>query len=143
MAEWLIRPYDAETDEAGVLYLWLKSFAHSPFGKGRGAHIDASEEERTYWAEHRLVVLSLLGSADTQVLCDPEAPGVIWAFACTKDNVVHYAVVKRHFKEHALEMFAALFGDRMEKHCHLTHDMLGTGFRVPMTWRLNQYKVLA
>lgn len=142
MAEWLIRPYDPETDESGVVYLWLKSFAHSPFGKGRGAHIDGSDAERTYWAEHRLVVLALLASADTAILCDPEAPGVIWAFATTKGTTVHYAVVKRRFKEQAGDMFSDLFGDLVDAPAFLTHDMAGTGFRVPTVWKNDAYRVL-
>lgn len=142
MSDWQIRPYDPETDEPAVVYLWLKSFAHSPFGKGRGAHVDGSEAERTYWAEHRLVVMHLLNEGTTKVLCDPEAPGVIWAFACRSGDVVHYAVVKRRFKEVAQEMFSALFGDLLEKPCKYTHDFFGTGFRVPSSWRLNPYEVI-
>lgn len=139
-APWLLRTYDASTDENAVVYLWLKSFAHSPHGRSLGADLDGSDAERAYWAAHRLVVGGLLVKADTQVLCDPEAPGVIWAFACTKGNdVIHYAVVKRRFRGESAAMFSALLGDRFERPCTLTHDMIGTGLCVPSSWRLNPY----
>ena len=125
---WAIRPYDASLDESGVVYLWLKSFAHSSFGRATGAHVDGSDAERAYWASHREVVLKLLNCADTFVLCDPDSPGVIWAFACTSaPDVVHYAVVKRKFKEFSTDMFRALLGDCLDKACTFTHDLSGTG----------------
>ncbi len=144
MAEpWIIRQYDPNIDEAGAVFLWLKSFAHSPFGRAQGAHLDGSEAERAYWASHKEVVLRLLARAETRVLCDAEAPGVIWAFACTSGpSVVHYAVCKRRFRESSGEFFAALLGDKMEKPCMYTHDFSGTGFQVPRSWMHNPYAFL-
>ncbi len=139
---WIVRPYNPARDEDGVVYLWIKSFAHSGFGRAQGAHIDGSDAERAYWAQHRPVVMKLLEHADTQVLCDPEDDGVIWAFACAKGPVVHYAVVKRKFRDFAGDMFKALLGDRYDTPCMYTHDLAGTGFQVPQKWTLNPYAFL-
>ncbi len=136
---WEIRPYDEALDLNGILYIWLKSFAHSAFGRAQGAHLDGSDAERAYWAEHKGVVLRLLEHADTQVLCDPAAREVIWAFACTKGPVVHYAVVKRRFRDQAQEFFRALLGDKLDKAAMYTHDFAGTGLQVPRTWVHNPY----
>ncbi len=140
---WVIRPYDAALDENGVVFLFLKSFAHSPWGRAQGAHVDGSDAERAYWAQHREVVLKLLERADTKVLCDPQAPEVIWAFACTEGkDVYHYSVVKRRFRGESAEMFKALLGGLLDKPCRYTHDPAGTGFCVPSTWTYDPYRVL-
>ena len=135
---WIKRAYDP-ADEAGVLYLHLKSFAHSPFGRAQGAHIDGSDGERAYWKAHREVVLGLLASADTEVLCDPEEPSVFWAFAITRGDLVHYAVVKRRFRGESASMFRDLLGERLDRPCTYTHDFAGTGLTVPASWILNPY----
>ncbi len=140
---WTIRKYDQTTDENGAIYLYLKSFAHSSYGRARGAHVDGSDAERTYWEDHRGVMLHILKTADTTVICDPEEPSVIWAVASTRGDTVFYALVKRKFKEFAPEMFAALLGDRLERPCTYTHCLQGTGLVVPSSWRLNPYAVLA
>ncbi len=140
---WRIRSYDEAIDINGVLYLYLKSFAHSSFGRARGAQVDGSDGERTYWAYHRKVFEHLLKSAETRVLCDPEEPSVIWAVATTSgEDVVHYCVVKRKFKEFAADMFRALLGDRLDRPCTYTHCLQGTGVLVPASWCLNPYRVL-
>ncbi len=140
---WLIRPYDPDLDEAGVMYLVLKSFAHSSFGRARGAHVDGSDAERTYWQEHRGVVLRLLRDSDTTLLCDAEQSTVIWALLIARGDVVHYCMVKRRFKEAAKDIYAALLGDRLDRPCTYTHCLQGTGLKVPASWRLNPYAVLA
>ncbi len=140
-APWLVRPYDPALDANGIVYLFLKSFAHSPHGRERSAHLDGSQGERSYWEEHRQTVMHLLDTASTVVLCDPEAPGVIWAFAITSPNVVHYALVKRRFKDLAPDMFAALLGDFTDTDANFTHDFSGTGFKPPSRWRYNPYLV--
>ncbi len=143
---WLIRPYDPDLDEAGVVYLWLKAFAHSSYGRARGAHVDGSDQERAYWAEHRDVVLRLLKTCPTTILCDAEQPTVIWAFACRVGSVYHYGVIKRRFKEAAKDIYAALIGDLLDPAggpvVH-SHCMQGSGLPTPSHWRLNPYAVLS
>lgn len=139
---WTIRKYDSDIDIDGILYLYLKSFAHSSYGRSRGAHVDGSDAERKYWAEHREVVLKLLANSDTVIICDPESPTVIWAFACVRGDVLHYIVVKRKFREFAQEMFAALLGDRLDRAIMYTHCLQGTGLTPPKGWTLNPYAVL-
>ncbi len=137
---WIIRPYDPAIDTNGIVYIFLKSFAHSSFGRALGAHVDGSDAERAYWAQHKEVVLRLLEHADTRVLCDAEAPEVIWAFACTKEpNIVHYAVCKRRFRGQSGEFFQALLGDKFDKPCMYTHSTEGTGLQVPASWCYNPY----
>ncbi len=139
---WLKRPYDKATDENGCVYLALKSFAHSSYGKSRGAQVDGSDEERLYWKEHAPVILRCIEYGETEVLCDPDMPEVIWAFAITRGDTVHYAVIKRRFKAEADAMFRDLLGDRLDRECTYTHDFSGTGLHVPRNWRYNPYAVL-
>ncbi len=139
---WVIRQYDPATDESGVVYLWLKSAAHSAFGRAQGAHVDGSDQERSYWKAHREVVLRLLARADTRLLVDAEAPGVIWAFVCTEPGVYHYGVVKRKFKDFTDEMFRALLGDMLDGAAVYSHDPAGTGLRVSSSWTYNPYAVM-
>ncbi len=140
---WTIRPYDAQLDEGGVVFLWLKSYAHSPFGRARGAHVDGSDAERAYWKEHREIVMRLLSKAETRILCDRDSPGVIWAFACVEPpSVFHYAVTKRKFKEFTDEMFRALLGSMVDGPAVYTHDPSGTGLRTPSRWTYNPSAVM-
>ncbi len=143
MSEWLIRPYEETSDLNGCLYMWLKSYAHSPFGCAQGAHIDGSDQERTYWDSHKPIVIKLLRDEETQILCDPESPAVIWAFSCKRAPAVHhYAVVKRKFKEFSADMFRALLGGMLDAPAVYTHDPAGTGLRVPSAWRFDPYALV-
>lgn len=142
--EWQIRPYEPR-DLDGLVYLWMKSFAHSSFGRARGAHIDGSEGEVAYWKAHRDLVVRLLEGSDTRVMCDPVAPEVIWAFVCAKGDVVHYGVVKRRMgKAYGADaMFQALLAERLERPCEYTHDLQGTGIPVVASWKFNPYLVVS
>lgn len=142
MSDWTIRPYDPTRDEKIVTYLWLKSFAHSPLGRSQGASIDGSPAEISYLQRHREVVKHCLEKGTTQVVVDPEVTDVVWAFACCQGDIVHYAVVKRRFRESAAEMFQDLFGDLTGRLCSYTHDFSGTGFKVPKSWVCNPYAIL-
>ena len=142
---WIIRSYNPDIDENGIVFLWLKSFAHSGFGRAQGAHVDGSDAERAYWATHKEIVLRLLAHAETRVLCDAEEPAVIWAFACVKPgtpDVYHYAVVKRRFRDESEAMFRALLGGMLDKPALYTHDPAGTGLQVPRSWVHNPYAFL-
>lgn len=131
MTDWIKRAFVPE-DEDAVVYLWLKSYAHSAYGKSRGAHIDATPEERAYWGDHAPVVEWLLHNATVEVLCQPERsthepgrPAVIWAFACTSGDTVHYACVKRSAVKagFASEMVRDLLGDRLDRCVGYTHEI--------------------
>lgn len=116
MTDWLKRPYDPETDHDAIVALWLRSYSLSPYGK-RVEHYDRL----------RYVVSWLLNSgvAKTEVICDPEHPEIIWAFACTTgENIVHYTVVKNSAVRLGLsaEMLRELLGDRLDRRCHYTFD---------------------
>ncbi len=133
MTDWTLRPYDAATDEDAVVYLWLKSFAHSRANVARGAHRDGTDAERAYWRRHVPIVEHLLRTATTTVLCDPErstvtpaGPPVIWAFVCVSGDVVHYVSVKRQYARDGFgpDMLADLLGDRLGRVCSFTHDLV-------------------
>lgn len=160
MSDWVKRPYDRATDEDGVVFLWLKSYAHTRENVARGANRDGSESERRYWREHAPIVECLLhsGVASTEVLCDParvrassEGPPVIMAFACTTGDVVHYVSVKRAYAREGFgpEMVSDLLGDRLERACSYSHELVEMravrdrrsgvervpcGLHVPTTW---------
>lgn len=127
MADWLKRPYEPK-DESGVLYLWLKSYAYSRYGRARGAEREHTEGERNYWREHAPMVEYLLKRTETTLAVDPEEPGVIWGFACTSGDTVHYMVVKRSVlrlmgSDFAGEMMRDLLDGRMERACGTTHEL--------------------
>ncbi len=143
--EWTKRSYAPRTDEAagdedGVVYLWLKAYAHSRFGRVRGASKDSSAAERKYWREQAPVVEYLLRNAETLVACDPSRPDVIWAFACMTGDVVHFFAVKRSVVETVGEEFAGellrdLLGDRLTRDCGMTHEMPWRACGLPMPAR--------
>lgn len=157
MTDWTRRPYDSATDEDAVVFLWLKSFAHSRPNVARGAHRDGTDAERRYWREHAPIIETLLKGAETVVLCDPEravttaaGPPVIWAYACFTGDVIHYVGVKRMYAaEFGADMVADLLGSRLERPCAYTHDLVEMravhdrrtntervpcGVRVPASW---------
>lgn len=151
---WVKRRYEPE-DEDGIVYLWLKSYAHARVNTATGAHIDASPAERTYWAEHAFVVERLLRTSKVELLCDPQrpyasaaGPAIIYAFACTDGpDVVHYLCVKRNYAREGFgpDMVADLLGDRLKRPCVYTHELpemratkdrsASCGVALPMNWR--------
>lgn len=158
MSDWTKRAYNAATDEDAIVFLWLKSYAHTRELVELGANRDGSDAERRYWREHAPIVETLLKGAETLVLCDPErsvvtpaGPPVIWAYACCTGDVVHYVGVKRMYAaEFGAEMVADLLGERLERPCTYTHDLVEMrpvrdrrtgeervpcGVRVPPLWR--------
>lgn len=144
MSDWVKRAYDPRTDEDGVVYLWLKSYAHTESNKLRGAHKDHSTHERAYWAEHAPVVEALLRRSTTHVLCDPErvyaseaGPPVFWAFACTEGDTVHYVSVKRRYAREGFgpEMVGDLLGDMLTRPCVTSHELVEMGSEIPIRHR--------
>lgn len=146
--DWTKRAY-LPSDESGVLYLWLKSYAHSAYGVARGAHVDASPEEVAYWREQAPVVEALLQHATVEVVCDPDrvhdseaGPAVIWGFACTSGDVIHMLVVKRsaHKAGIAGDIAKDLLGDRLTKSCGMTHEQVELRKifgRIPHRWYMD------
>lgn len=145
--EWTKRAYIPSEDLDALVYLWCKSYAHSPYGVARGAHLDHTPEELAYWDEQEPVVKRLLATADTAVICDPArsrrsdlGPAVIWAFACTSGDVVHYVSVKRKVARIlGADLVRDLLGSRLERPCGFTHDLVemrngSCGVRLPRQW---------
>jgi len=114
MTAWLRRPYDQSTDEDGVVFLFLKSYA-----KAR-ARVEPAEP-RDIWERHHSVVMFLLARARVEVLCDPVSPEVIWAFAATGPGVVHYAVIKRPWRDMRVQMLADLLREHIGVTSRVTH----------------------
>ena len=160
-ADWVKRPYIAADDEDALVYLWCASYLRSIEGVARGASVphglagetqqrpEVRAASRAMWAEQALLVEWLLAHADTQVVCDPErsrasdaGPAVIWGFSCCSGDVVHYVSIKRDVAQVpglAAEIARALLGDRLERPCRYTHELVELhsgrwGLRVPRSW---------
>lgn len=148
MGDWLKRPYEPESDERLVVSQWLKSYAHSAYGKHRGAFRAASPEELSYWDEQAPLVEMLLRSCDCEVIADPDrprassdGPAVLWAFAVTSGDVIHYVSVKHRVVKAGFgaEVVRDLLGDRLNRPCGYTHELVEMrtgrcGVRLPLGW---------
>jgi hypothetical protein len=160
VSEWTKRAYIPSEDEDALVYLWCASYLRSLEGIARGAHLEhgRAAEERTspavreaarkMWAEQAPLVELLLSTTDVQVVCDPArpltspaGPAVIWGFASTTGDVVHYVCVKRDVVKAGFgaDIVRDLLGDRLERACTHTHDLVemrtGTcGVRLPRNW---------
>ena len=158
-AEWIKRAYVPE-DESALVYLWCKSYMRSLEGVERGCYnpydrgdaqksvVEVREAQRQLWAEQAPLVEVLLRRADVEVLCDPErvyaseaGPAVIWGFACTSGDTIHYVCVKRDAVKVGLgpEMVQDLLGSRLQRPCWFTHDLVemrtgSCGVKLPRTW---------
>lgn len=126
-SEWRKRPF-APADESVVLYMWLKSFAHSRFGRVHGAEMTGTRAEQTFWNQQRPVVQYLLRHATTEIACDPGDAKTVWAFACTSGDVVHYFCVKRRVAqlvdlEFAADIVRDLVGRRLKRECPFTYEL--------------------
>jgi hypothetical protein len=158
-AEWIKRSYIPSEDEDACLYLWCNSYLRSREGVARGAHLEHGRggEERTspavreaaraMWAEHAPLVELLLASTDVEVVCDPsrplttaEGPAVIWGFAATTGDVVHYVCIKRQIaKELGPDLVRDLLGSRLDRPCTFTHELVEMvskqcGVGLPRQW---------
>lgn len=152
MSDWTLRKGEP-SDEGGLLFIWLRSFAHSRFGKRSGAQDDKSQNARDYWERHRPIVLHLLRSARVDVICDPSAPEIIWAFCCSEGDVIHYLSAKRKFHQEkfSADMFRFLLGDRLKRACRTSHELVefkrqevqASGLFIPETWTEDPYCLLA
>lgn len=150
LSEFVKRAYIPAEDLDALVYLWCKSYAHSPYGRARGAHLDHTPGELAYWADQEPVVKRLLSSACVEVACDPDrsrsspaGPAVIWGFAATSGDTVHYVCVKRNVARVpglGAEIVRSLLGDRLDRACGYTHDLVemrgsgACGVMLPRSW---------
>lgn len=146
--DWLLRPFEAD-DEDCVVSTWLKGFAHSREVSESGldkAHVDGSEDERRYWKIHQPIVTALVGSCDVVVACDPErvhsvpgSPAVIWGWACTDGDTVHWVCVKRSAVKAGLgeDIVRDLLGDRLTRVQRTTFDLVDLSRMklIPPSWK--------
>jgi len=159
-AEWTKRAYLPEEDETALVSLWCTSYLRSAEGVARGAYIptkradeQARDEKvrsavRAMWAEQAPLVEQLLRSTDVEVVCDPgrvrtteAGPAVIWGFAATNGDVVHYVCVKRSVPDFMkADIVRDLLGTRLDRKCRYTHELVEMvtgqcGVRLPAEWR--------
>ena len=160
VSEWIKRAYLPEEDESALVYLWCASYMRSLEGVARGAYLEHGSAEaqkqvpairaarRELWAEQAPLVETLLARTDVEVVCDPEratasdaGPAVIWGFACTSGDVVHYVSVKRDAVKAGIgaDIARDLLGARLERACTFTHDLVemrtgSCGLRLPRSW---------
>lgn len=158
-AEWVKRAFVPE-DESALVYLWCNSYIRSLEGIARGAFIEHASTDvqkgspavraarRELWAEQAPLVETLLARTDVEVICDPErvyateeGPAVIWGFAATSGDVVHYVSVKRDAVKVGIgaDIVRDLLGSRLERACTHTHDLVemrtgSCGLRLPRSW---------
>ena len=145
-----LRPATTD-DRAAIVPLWLKSHWHSRYGVGQVPE-DATPELRKwyqikYWNKHQPRVHRWLDAGEAIVICDKDAPEIIWAFAVFGDaETIHYVLTKLQFREHAGHCYEWLLGDRLTSYQRLTHeqmDMRENKFRIPARWQLDPYWVAA
>ena len=124
MSEYFHMRHYRPSDEPGVVYLWLKAFAQTPYGRSIGASRRATADELAFWERHRRVVMRLIArpEAEVRMIYDPDEPSIFWAFACVEPFVVHMAVVKKDYRPWRRPMLEALLGDMLPSHCRLTHQ---------------------
>lgn len=160
MSDWIKRGYIPAEDEDALVYLWCSSYLRSCEGIDRGAHLEhgrgaeersspaVREAARKMWAEQAPLVEVLLASTDVEVICDPqrplttaEGPAVIWGFAATTGDVVHFVCVKRDVVKAGFgpDIVRDLLGSRLERPCYFTHELVemrtgACGVRLPRNW---------
>ncbi len=145
-----VRPY-TDDDRDFVVSSWLFSFARSSYGMSCGAHVASALPGHTrrperpawdrFWAEHEPIVRDLVLRSEVHIACDPEAPHVVWGWACTTDDTVHYVLAKRSVHQASAEetnipgvyrvttglsgdIYKALLGDRLRRACGYTHELV-------------------
>lgn len=147
-AEWVIRP-SLPDDESCLVSTWLKGYAHADEVRDRfpGASQDGSQDHIRFWRVYQPIVEALLrGAADVQVICDParatyepDSPAVIWAWACTSPDAVHWVCVKRSAAKAGLaaDMVRDLLGDRVTRDQRTTFELVDMTrtVKVPKIWK--------
>lgn len=128
MSDWLKRPYDPATDEDGVVYTWLRSYARSRYGMSLGAHRPNTDEAREFWDEHRPLVLDLIARSTITIACDPGAPAVIWGWVAIEGPWLHYVFVKRNVVRAGIGV-------------DIVRDLLGELVKKPMAYTLEQVEM--
>lgn len=144
-----LRPY-TDDDRDFVVSSWLFSYARSAYGMARGAHVPSAvpgyskRPDRAawdgFWADEEPIVRELVARHDVAIACDPAAPEVIWGWACTSGDTVHYVLAKRSVHAASAkearpgvwevttglsgDMYRALLGERLTKACGFTHELV-------------------
>jgi hypothetical protein len=148
VSDWIVRPYEAE-DEACVVSMWLKSYAHAREVTETGlasASVDGHPDEIRFWKVHQPIVMGLLAESEILVACDPDRvhaepgkPAVIWAWACLSGDTVHWVAVKRTAVKAGLgeDLVKALLGDRLEREQRTTFEMVDMARMrlIPKGWK--------
>lgn len=124
--EWLkLRPAEGK-DENGLVYLWLKSYAQSRYGRAIGANVSGSNEERAYWRDEQPRVMWHLAHDDVRIACDSQDEDIIYGMACmTESHTLHSFVVKYRFIKEGfgLEFIPLLLGDAVNEPLGYTTEL--------------------
>jgi hypothetical protein len=121
VTDWTIRDALPE-DEACLVSMWLKSYAHSHDMQKLGfpsACVDSHPDEIRYWKVFQPIVTALVRSGSVKVACDPsrptyeKGPAIILAYTCTSPGRVHWVGIKRNLLpiqggEFALDLVEAM-----------------------------------
>lgn len=162
-ADWVKRKYEPAEDADALVFLWCRSYHRSREGIARGAYVPSSRfrgtltqseihrqrlAQRALWNEQAPLVEWILANADVEVVCDPTrvrasdaGPSVIWGFAATDGDVVHYVLVKRDIAiaGYGPDIVRDLLGDRLGRACRYTHELVelrghASGVEQPRSW---------
>lgn len=174
MSDWVKRPFDAASDTDPLHYMLGISYTRSKAGQRAGASRAGGSRERddkgtprpsgapdheaiakqkAFLAAHRPIWAWLMEHADVEIVCDPQAPHIIWGWLVTSgDTVVHAVGCKRSFTERepgsvplSVDLVSDLLGERLTKHqvCSLELPQLFTrgsgsiGLDRPREWSLD------
>jgi len=114
-------------DEDFVVSTFLISYNRSREGYARGGQGTKAEQD-AFWTLHRPTIELLLEDGHVEVISDVEDPRIIYAWAATTGDVVHACIVKRTYEridpEGAREMVVELLGDRLQRACGYTHELV-------------------
>lgn len=137
--DWVFRPYDADLDESGMMYLLGVAYTRtkagwragaSGAGRTREANADDREsvaKQQAFLAAHAPIWRWLLENADVTLAVDPQNPETdIWGWMIASGpDVLHALGCKRSVVKAGLgpELVRALAADRWHRHQVLTLEM--------------------
>lgn len=163
---WIVRPYNARTDEEGIMYMLRVGYTRSRAGHrakaeraggsksldehaGGAPSPEAIDRQRAFMDAHQPIWVWLLRNADVSLAVDRADPKIILGWLITsRPNIVHVVGVKRNAIEHGFgpEIARELLGDRLDTHqvCTLEAPQMRTrggndsiGIDRPREWSMD------
>jgi GNAT superfamily N-acetyltransferase len=129
--EIVLRPME-DGDFEYILKSWLRAHCHGSK--------EAQLAGKSYWTEHRQLVMNLLGRAATLVATWSKDPHLVIGFTTTEAGKVHFVYVRRNFWRMGIarRLLAGMLAQENVIYTHRTHMIVG--LPVPPTWSYNPYE---